>query len=136
MNVLGNQHNILLQNQADEIIQRTMFRLFWNNIYLISGQTAVDNIEHLQWIVNHIRHDCNRIVVLTAESEFTHLIVAKSANISHLSVNQVLRPLIDSYSGQISGSKSFAQATFYKQDIAPDIIDNVVESIIIALPYH
>ena len=135
MNNLLKTHDIALENQANEIVRRTMIRLFWNNIDLISGETDVDNIATLQWLANHIRHDCNRIVVLTAQSEFTHLIVAKSADISHLHMGNILSCIATDYGGQSNGSAAFAQATFYKQHIAPELIDSTIESIIVALPY-
>lgn len=123
-----------LPHQADEIVQRTMSRLLWNNVYLISAETEVETIGHLHWLAHYILLKCNRIVVLTLQSEFTHLIIAKSNDVSYLHVNEILSSLTKVYGGDSNGNKSFAHATFYKPDIAPEIIDRAVESVVIALP--
>ena len=127
-------HNERLIDQADAIVKRSMTRLFGNNVHLISAETEVDTVEQLHWLANTMRHDCNRVVVLTMQSEFSHLVIAKSNNISCLDVNEILGQLIKDYGGQFSGNSSMAYATFYKQDIVSEIIDRAVESIIVALP--
>lgn len=122
--------------QAKAIAKRSMTRLFWSNVYFISATAEVDTVEQLYILANRLRYDCNRVVVLTMQSEFSHLVIAKSNNISCLDVNEILDQLIKDYGGQSSGNRSLAHATFYKQDIMSEIIDRVVESIIVALPYE
>lgn len=123
-----------LKLQADQIIQRTMTRLFWNNTYLISAQADVRDVAELQWLANHMLEQCHRIVVLATPLEDTHLIVAKSAHIPYLYVDEIMDTLISTFGGRYHGNRSFAQATVYQIDQIPEIIDFAVESIVVAMP--
>jgi len=123
-----------LKLQADQIIQRTMTFLRGHNIYLISAQADVTNIGELQWLVNHMLEQCHRIVVLAAQLEDNHLIVAKSPHIPHLYVDEIMDTIISAHGGSYNGNKTFAHATFYQYDLIPDIIDHAVESIVVAMP--
>ena len=126
-----------LHHQADEIVRRNMVRLLWSNVYFISSQTEVKSIGHLYTLADYIRRECNRVLVLTLVSEFTHLIVATSNNIGYLNIDETLSPLIKKYNGQIQINRegSFVHVTFYKQDIVSELVDSAIESIIVALPY-
>jgi alanyl-tRNA synthetase len=128
-------NNKRLHQQADEIAHRAMTRLYWSNVYLISTRAEVDNVGYLYRLANTLLCTCNRVIVLTLQSEFTHLIVAKSSNVSSLHANETLAPLIKDYGGESNGDESFAHATFYNQDMMPEIVDRAVESIIVRLPY-
>jgi hypothetical protein len=129
--------NEWLYHHADEIVQRKMVRLLWSNVYLISAQTEVKSIGHLYALADYIRRECNRVVILTLESEFTHLVVATSNNVCYLNINETLSPLIKQYNGyiQLNRDESFIHVTFYKQEIVSEVIDRTIESIIVDLPY-
>jgi len=124
-----------LNIQLDDIIQRTMTRLYWNNIYLISAEAQVDDMVQLRWMAQSMLQQCNRVVVLATQLEDLNLIVAKSANVSHLYVDEIMESITSVYGGKYAGTSVFAEATFYQAQMMPDIIDHAVESIVVAMPY-
>lgn len=129
-------HHQKLVSQANQLVHRKMTRLLWNHIDLMSAEIEGDSVGQLYGLANHLRQTCNRVVVLALQSEFTHLIVTKSADIPHLYVDEILDVLSKDYGGQYSKDQAFGHGTFYQQDIIPELIDRVVESIVIALPYE
>lgn len=131
----GDCSQATLAQQADSLAQQKMTRLLWNPIDLIFAEIELESIGELQAVVKHLCHTCNRVVILGMQSEMTHLIVAKSSNISHLYANEILAKLAQDYGGRSYGDKSFAQGTFHRHDIIADLIDRAVESIVVALPY-
>ena len=120
--------------EADQIVQRTMTRLKGNNIDLISAWADVDNIVDLQWLVEYMLQTCNRIVILASQFEDMNLIVAKSAHIQHLYIDEIMDLLVAKYKGCYHGNSTCSHATFYQYDMIPDVIDFVVESVVIAMP--
>lgn len=136
IDLLGDK-NKWIHNQADEIVKKNMIRLLWSNVYLISAQTEIKDVGYLYALTDYIRNECDRIVVLTLESEFTHLVVATSNNVCSININEILRPLIKKYNGQIEIDRegTFVHVSFYQQDVAPKVIDYAIESIIVTLPY-
>jgi len=125
-----------LIQQADTLAQQKMTRLLWNNIDLIFSEIELESLGELQALAKHLCYTCNRVVILGMQSELTHMIVAKSSDISHLYANEILSALATDYGGQSYGDKTFAQATFYQHDIISDLIDSAVQSVIVALPYR
>jgi len=98
----------------------------------IEGKT----IEQLHGLANnYLRQICNHAVVLAMQSEYTHLIITKSSDIPHLYINDILDSLTQNYGGHLSKNQTFGHATFYQQGIIPELLDRVVESVIVALPY-
>jgi hypothetical protein len=125
-----------LRLQADAIVKRTMTRLKECNIYLISAQTEVDNIAQLHWLAHDMLQQCHRVVVLASQFEDMNLIVAKSANVSHLYADEIMKSIFSVYRGQYNRrNNAFTQATFYQYNMMPEIIDYAVESVVVALPY-
>ncbi len=90
----------------------------------------------LRWIVNSMIQQCNRVVVLAAPLEDLNLIVAKSANVSHLYVDEIMDAIVSTYGGQYHGNSTLAEASFYHFEMMSDIIDYAVESIVVAMPYE
>lgn len=125
-----------LRLQGDDIIRRTMEFINWADVYLVSAQADVQDLPQLYWLANYIRFQCNRMVVLATELEFTHVIVAKSNDILYPHADEILMNLTEAYDGLLSGDTQIADATFYQSNIAPNLIDWAVEAIIVSMPYH
>lgn len=132
--MLYNLNNLSLIQEAEAIVRRSMTRLRWQNIDLIYAETDYQSITEILFIAYYLRQTCSRIVILTAQGEFTHLTIAKSANVSYLYVDEIVEQINRPYQGIMNGDDLWAQATFNQHDIAPLIIDNAVESIIVAMP--
>jgi alanyl-tRNA synthetase len=124
----------LLVSQVDELEQRKMTPLLWNNIDLISAEVEGITIGELYILANQLRKTCNRVIILALQDESEHLIVTKSANVLHLNVGEILGSLSQDYGGQSSEDKAFVHATFNRQGILPELIDRVLESVVVALP--
>ena len=125
---------IKLKTQAEIIIQRTMTQLSGSNIHLISAQAEVNTVGDLQWLAQYMLLKCNRIVVLASQCEDTNLIVAKSTNIDHLYVDEVIYSISSRFGGEYSGNNLLMHGTIYQFGKIPEIIDHAVESIVVARP--
>lgn len=132
---LHQHNNLFLYLQSDEIVKRSITPLHWTDLYLISAMADVEDIFQLQWLANYIRQQCNRIVILASQTEFTHLVVARSDNIAYLNADEIIHSMTDENEIDVVGDSSLAYTTLYQQSIAPEVIDRAVELTIIAIPY-
>ncbi|GEM_PF-1646846 len=130
-----NDGNMSHHHYADSIIKRTMTHLHDKNIDLISAETDVATFSDLQRIAQHMTKTCGRVVILTSQDEFTYLIMAKSANVQHLYVDEIVSEIASNYGAHTSGDAYSAMAQFHQQNITPELIDTAVESAIIAIPF-
>ena len=134
--IICDEQILNIRRQADEIVRRTMTPISWTDVNLVSAEASVSDISELQQLVDFIRQQCNRIVVLAWQSEFTHLIIAKSNNVPFLCTHEIAQPITEEYDGILVGDQWFSQVTLYKDNIIPELIDRAVELIIVALPYE
>ena len=123
-----------LQLEANEIIRRTMTHLWGTKIFLISAETSIDKSEQLCWLAQEICKSCNRVVVLVSQSEYTQLVIAKSTNVDYLDVDEIAESIAHKYHSQSYEHTRLVHVIFTRLDIMSNILDQAVESIIIALP--
>jgi hypothetical protein len=123
-----------LQLEANEIIRRTMTHLWGTNIFLISAETSITESEQLCWLAQEMCKSCNRVVILVSQSEYTQLVIAKSTNVEYLDVDEIAESIAQNYDSQSYENTRLAHVIFTKLDIMPNILDQAVESVIIALP--
>jgi len=120
---------------ADEIVEQSMVPLCDKNIKLIYRETYARSLTELRLISKFIIQKCGRVMILTSQDEATHLVIAKSKNVEHLYVDEIIDEIIKRHGGEKAGDEYFATATFNQLDIIPQIIDQAVEAIVVAMPY-
>ncbi len=128
--------NLPLVQEAEAIVKRSMVKLYPNkNVHLLYTEVDVKSVGEMLCIARYLRKTCDRIIILTIQDEFTHLVVAKSSNIPYLYVNEVVQKINRVYRGQMCGDEFLAYSSFYRHDIVPYIVDLAVESVIVAMPH-
>lgn len=127
--------NLPLIQEAEAIVKRSMVKLHPRNVHLLYTEVDVESVGEMLYIAHYLRKTCDRIIILTMQDEFSHLVVAKSPNIAYLYVDEIVQNINHVYKGEMNGDEFLAYSSFYRDDIVPDIVDMAVESVIVAMPY-